>query len=198
MAIHGISVIVKQSIGGVPFENNIHLYDTGTHTPDEIATGVAQAWVSTGSIGDVVQTTDVHYLGFNIRNIDGVHDGVDTDWNNATDTGQLGTETAPISIALLYSLRTEHAGKSGRGRMYIAGVRHDLYASMQLKWNLSGSAGIDAAPAGLVFANAISDALDTATLAVYSRKNDAVYPVTNAIAQTLFGEQRRRSGRVSA
>jgi hypothetical protein len=197
MAANTFQCTIKQAIGGVPFVNVIHVIDPGDHTPDELATGLSSAWVASSSIGDVVQTTDVDYLGFNIRSLDGVHDGVDVAWANGQDTGNVATETAPISLALVYSLRTNHPGRSGRGRAFIAGVRHDLYAAKQLKWNLAGSAGAEVSPAFAVFAGEFADAVDGATIAVYSRKNDASYPLINPIPQSIFGEQRRRSGRVT-
>lgn len=197
MATNGVAVTVKQAIAGVTFENALHFFDSDDHTPTEWEQIVSTAWVADGSFAQVVQTTDVDYLGVNVRDIDGEHDGVDVAWSNAINSGQVAEETVPISLSMLYSLRTEHAGKVGKGRIYIAGVRHSLYAAEQLKWNLSGSSGLEVAPAGAVFAAAVADAGVTTTLAVFSRKNDAVYPVTDVLPRTLFGEQRRRSGRVT-
>lgn len=197
MAVNGVQVVVKQAIDGVPFENVIHLADTGSFDAEAIAGAVCDAWTGDNSFADVVQTTAVDYVGVNVRDIDGEHDGVDVAWTNGNTSGQISEETAPISLSLLYSLRTAHPGKRGRGRLYIAGVRHGAYASNQLKWNLTGSPGDETVGACLAFAAQLNGIRSSAQMAVYSRVNDVVYPITDARAQTLFGEQRRRSGRVS-
>ena len=197
MAANGVAVVVKQAISGVPFENVIHMIDAGANTGNDISQAVESAWVGANSFADVVQTAAVKYLGTNVRNIDGVHDGEDFAWSNGIDEGQISDETAPISISLLYSLRTAHPGRTGRGRLYIAGVRHGAFAAEQIKWNLTGSPGDETVGAALAFGAHLTAALGDLTWAVFSRKNNQVYPITNAIAQTLFGEQRRRSGRVT-
>jgi len=196
MAVNGYLVTIKQAIGGVPFENVLAIYDTANTVPETLVTAVQEAWVAEGSFGDVVQTTDVDYLGSNYRDLDGDHDGIDFGWMAGVTSGQVATETAPISISMLYSMRTEHAGKSGRGRLYVAGVTHGAFASMQLKWNLSGSPGTDIAVAADTFRDLIPGGVATASWAVYSRKLDQVNVVTTTQAQELFGDQRRRNARV--
>lgn len=105
-----------------------------------------------------------------------------------------GTTGHPFQTAMVSSLRTQHAGASGRGRLYWPATAATIQAST-LRMDPAALPGTVAEIA--TFLVAIGDAVSAAVgtdvfLAVWSRKLAALYSVTHVQMGDIADTQRRR------
>jgi hypothetical protein len=186
---------VRQTWAGKEFVNVITIIDTtGVAAFDTIAANVEDAWTASNSFADVVQTDSIHYTGHRLRDITNNGATIEYDWQSSTDTGSASTETMPPSVALCYTVKTNTAGRSYRGRMFIGGVRHNLYNSSQTAFDLAGSAGVLASGAGEAFRASLDSA--NTPLGVYSRKLNIATPCFVCLTQGGgLASQRHRANR---
>jgi hypothetical protein len=185
---------IIQGWNGQKMQNVLHAQDeSGLLNEGDVADAFEAAWVAAGSIADVVQTTDISYLATVVRNITLNTDGLERAWQNSTDTGASGVETVPPLVALCYTFKTGFAGRSNRGRAFIGGVVHSLYASQQTRWNLTGSPGTDIAVAFDVFGTELTSR--GLNHHVYSRKNGTSKLVTDYVCREGLASQAPRARR---
>jgi hypothetical protein len=174
--------------------NVIHVQDvSGLLEARDVADAVEAAWNVTDGFSDVVQTIDISYVGTRLRNITANGDTIEEPWNAGTAGGTVNTETAPPSVALCYTLLTGAGGRSNRGRIFIGGVQHGLYASEQVQWALGGSPGTTIVGACDRFADELTS--NGVNLHVYSRKNNTSRIVTSTRCNPGLASQRHRANR---
>jgi len=197
MAAHLWELALRQKRASVEFVNVLHVLDgSGTQAVDDICANAEDAWVTTNSFADVVQTDSIQYVGWRARDITAGTTTVELDWQNATDTGSASTETMPPSVAMCYTVRTTLGGKSHRGRIYLGGIRHNLYNSTQTAFDLGGSAGILASGAGEAFRAALDG--NGIPLHVYSRKLSSYQVAFTVLPHAGLASQRKRANRYAA
>jgi hypothetical protein len=186
--------VVRQTQEDVERVNVIHLIsEDGADDAETVMDAVGTAWCGTASIARAVQTIDIHYVGLRARNITTGADASESPWTGGVSTGQINTETTPPGVAFVNTLRTGLAGRSNRGRMYLSGCRHNLYATQQTQWNLASSAGIEASGAVVTFLSLINGESSSLGLAVYSRKLGTARLVTEVIPRSGLGTIRNRN-----
>lgn len=97
----------------------------------------------------------------------------------------------PLQVAPMIQLYTGQAGRSGRGRIFLPPPVEDKAAEMSL--SSSGATIVNN------FASALVSGLDAAgwPMAVWSRKNEALYTVTSTHVDNVLDTQKRRQERLS-
>ena len=191
------SVALRQGWGDTEMITALHVQNSsGTAPAQDIADAVAGAWCISNSFADVVQTTDISYLGFRMRNITDNLATVEADWNGSFATGQISSETIPPSVAMCYTIKTTLAGRSHRGRIYLGGLRHQVYASGQTSFDLSGSAGVLASGAGEAFRSECDNSGNQ--LVVYSRHLASATVAFSVLPHPGLASQRKRANRFAA
>ena len=194
MAAKVWQVAVHQDWSGKPMVNVVYVRDgSGVDDQDQIGGFVMDAWCATDCFADIVQTVDIDYSHVVVRNITDNLSGVEIPWAGSLSSGSVNTETVPPSIAICYTLKTGVAGRSRRGRLFIGGVTHGLYASGQTSWSLGGSPGSTIKNAGQVF----RDELDNSglSLVVWSRVLSEATIVTDVTMDSGLASQRPRAHR---
>lgn len=112
----------------------------------------------------------------------------------STPSAGNGSTGHPFQTALVSSLRTQHAGASGRGRLYWPATSANINAA-DLRLNSASQAELVAEIAS--YLEGIKDAIATAIgadawLAVWSRKNNTCYSVNRIEVGNVLDTQRRR------
>lgn len=188
-------VTYQQTLAGQTIENVIHFRErTGTSTPAQIATSV-QAFMTAMS---QVQTTDLVNTAIIVKQMTPVafDESIITP---TTATGQQSSARFPSTVACVLTKRTGVAGKTHRGRIYVAAVP-TIYATSPDRLNTAG---------GTAFGTFASSVMSTygelgsdthLQIGVYSRVLGGSHPftvagwqaLTSIDTQIIFGTQRRR------
>lgn len=184
-----------QSYVGQTTENVIHFRarTIGTPTAADLR-AVADRWVAHMA---TVQVTALQYRATRIKQMTPI--GFDEMLHlSPTLTGTIGAAGAPTTIAAVITKRTGTAGKSHRGRMYLAGFPAGWGSDIISV----GSGPADIANYANLLLTKFGDAGDDPTMVagVYSRTIGGEFPFTlagwQAITrwdpQLLLGNQRRR------
>lgn len=107
-------------------------------------------------------------------------------------TGGNTSAALPYQVAAVLSLHTTHAGRSGRGRMFLPGFCEDSN-------DLTGSIEPATKTAILAFGAALmaltSEAGEDVTWSVLSRLNANIYPIDSVTCDSRWDIQRRRANR---
>jgi hypothetical protein len=138
-----------------------------------------------------IQSGDVNYRDVTVQPLDGVSAGTVVPWPTGVDnTGGGAGAGAPPNVACIFTLRTGLAGPSGRGRIYLPGVRVALMVDENTRWSLS-DAGF--AAAGQEFSDAVNAELDSGFLVVASYEHSTAAAVNSVQLRGYIGTQRRRA-----
>jgi len=187
-------VVMHQTMGGLQLENVFHVQAPLDADPQAVADDAGHAWTVGGS-WQAVQTSEVSYGLIDVQPYDGASAVTECSvLSYSTQQGDIGEAPAPIQCCGLVTLRSGTAGRSGRGRMYVSGIRNDYVVPDGTRWDLS------------IGSFALQDAADswrldlgaggvTTSLMVYSPTTDSSLPITSTVFRPYFGTQRRRSER---
>lgn len=111
--------------------------------------------------------------------------------------GSAAKPTMPPQCAVVASLKTDHAGRSARGRMYFPLNAADL-SSNQLTSTVIGSLASDlAAYFGALKTGAITPSGSGVFAVIASGKTGSVYPITSVTVDSKVDTQRRRAMKIA-
>lgn len=114
-----------QSQGGAPIVNSIYIRKTTAWTETDqglLRAAIQTWWVNTHRAN---LSNDIALTAIRTRDLS-VQDGVTVTQQLATPSpGTRPVDAAPNNVALVTSLRTGLAGRSRRGRLYLAGIGED-------------------------------------------------------------------------
>jgi hypothetical protein len=139
-----------------------------------------------------VLSNELKIVGADYKSLDGValQEGAQT--LSADNVGEITGNSLPSTNAAIISLRTAHPGRTGKGRMFLPGIDESRSANSQV------DATFIAAALNFVICMAASyfvgdpPASNQFVWVVRSRKDNAFYPITNAIPKTIVGSMRSR------
>jgi len=183
-----VRVIISHTMLGQSFQNVIHFaHEDGVLNSDGVRSEV-QTYL-TGRLRNhqtatlLYSTLSVQYLLPTLQPADvysmaGVHGSLD------------GLPYHP-SIAVLFSIRTAHAGRNGHGRWYMPGVHYDFVENGVLRPDIFALFAGDAT----YMTNAFKfGGVSPLNMVVLSRSNPADYKsMTSIVAKSVLGIQRRRN-----
>lgn len=110
-------------------------------------------------------------------------------------TGTGGTDILPTQLAVCLTLNTETAGRSFRGRIFIAGLDNNALSAGSPRLTTTYRDDIGNSAAALSTALAANAA--PAAIAVYSRKLDVATLVSSYRVGTVIDTQRRRRAAIN-
>lgn len=184
-------VIVHYHVGATQCENVFHTTADDASVEQDIADDFGAAWMDSTSLSSIQHSATVGG-DIIVQHYDGTSAPVDCVVSGFTGVS-MGDSGAPVPAAVsgLITWKTGLAGRSFRGRTYLAGVSNNYVQADGSQWQPSFVPTLQAA------AQAFNDLLVGATtvtgLDVYSEKNNTKAPVTAVLFRPYFGTQRRRA-----
>lgn len=167
-----------------------------------MAEAFTEAWWGTGSLAEM-QSGTIRLLDVTVTMYDGMSGGQVFDADSLPLTNQVGLsggETGAPNAAAVITWRTERAGRSYRGRTYVAGVSTSLVDESFGALNSSGTSKF--ATGAEVFMNALGsgNGLEPCVVSRFSEGEERPIPeVTTIISwatRRAMRTQRRRQSRV--
>jgi len=193
MALPANYAIIRVAYGSDqknPFINTLHLLpDDVPGTPfqtsaQQLADAADAAW--RGDFRAVIPSEGNYYGTHVALHIAGVvYDAAST---AASQAGLSSGDQLPDYAAVVIRKRSDHPGKTGRGRWFIGCVPEGLTNTNTLT---TGGAG-NYADLAQVFFDPITAAGVEWTVQLYSRHDNALYPIVVTQVQTYLRTQRRR------
>lgn len=184
-------VTYHQKVSTVKMETVIHVTAPWTADPHAVASDAAAAWMATGSI-NVIQCSSVAYGDITVQPYDGV-----TAPLTLTVTGYSGSSgnatgsPVPCQVSAILTLRSLLAGRSRRGRVYIAGLQSIWVESGGARWDSTHLSNIQAA--GNAWRTALNGSTTIDELSIYSVHLNSKTSCSSILARQYFGTQRRRA-----
>ena len=191
---------VIQTHNGKDMANVISMIRSGPAVSEEdVAQSVADAWTSGSSFIDV-QTEDIIYKEIRVRNLSDELAEVVVPWADTGDSaaGNVAGDPVDPGSCLLFTLYSDFAGKSKRGRFYLGGAGRIALDSFSTAWDLSTSPGPVYASSMDTFMGDLASASVGFQLAVHSRKLNDAFVVARTVARTSICSQNQRARRYGA
>lgn len=191
-ALQCASAVIQQTYGGSIVNNvlNFHLPSVPVQADlDALAAAVDSGWATYAAVSSAA----LNYVNTHVR---GLTNAIDLESDNNTSAGH-GIDTSnalPGNVALVVTLRTGHAGRSARGRVYMSGLSEDILFGGPN----SVSSSFAAAAVGVI--QSIQSAADVAgwQFVVLSRHSGGVLrpsatflPISSIAVRNLFTDSQR-------
>lgn len=112
-------IVINYGKGSEQFSNVLHATKTGFADSDMTTlAGALDSWISSNYISNL--SNDVAYQNVTIYDIRTIGGSVVSD-NSGAAVGGAAVDALPINVAIVVTLYTATRGRSGRGRLYLAG-----------------------------------------------------------------------------
>jgi hypothetical protein len=188
--------VAKFSLNGRPWTNNFWFVKLAFDDSDLNALAVL-ADASWGAGIKAIISDQGGYGSCQAYDMRSILGGVQTSIVNAGNGGHSTSDAISIATSIVLTLRTGQRGRSGRGRVYVAGLAEDQWSSGQFT---STPVGAVETAYGTMRTAAIAAGW---TPVICSHQNNGVvltvpqtYPVTTwTVRSNIEGHQRRRTGR---
>src|ERR1044071_500400 len=183
-----VRVTITMQMLGQSFQNVIHFaHVDGALTTDGVRAEV-QTYLTTRLRNH--QNVNLTYSTLSVQPLLPVLQPADV-FSMAGAHGSLDGLPYHPSIAVLFSIRTAHAGRNGHGRWYMPGVHYDFVENGVLRPDIYALYQGDATYMTNAFK---TGGVRPLTMVVCSRSNPADYKsMTQIVARQVLGIQRRRN-----
>lgn len=139
-----------------------------------------------------VLSNEITLKGADFKNVSGTTAQEGEIILTADNVGAESVDSLPSFNALVVNLRTNHPGRTGRGKMFLPGIAEDRQETSQVDATFIAAAVAFLACMVTAFVN--SDPLATPFFhwSVYSRKDTAAYPIQTATPNAVIASMRSR------
>ena len=143
----------------------------------------------------LLQSNDVRYEGFGVRRIHATPSQESLEAPGTAEFGLNATNSLPLQVAALISLRAEEAPPKTRGRMYVGGIADEMFDHDTQEMTTAGIGHMNTLGAALVQTYVVTLGGTDILLEPVLRNKDfnLWFPITNFLARRYVATQRRRS-----